>query len=369
MNQDVVKQTILVVDDTPDNIDVVTGVLSSAYLVQAAVNGKRALKILEKRKPDLILLDIMMPDMDGYEVCQLIKSNPIMRDIPIIFLTAKTEIEDEIKGLSLGAVDYITKPISPSILLARVKTHLLIKEANNVLKQKNELLEENTRLREDVERMTQHDLKTPLNGILGFSQIMLLADNLTEEQVGYLNIIESSGFKLLNMINLSLDFYKMERGTYKVRTEIVDISKIFSEIIEENKQHLKSKSLVVATLINGNCALDGEPFTLKGENLLFYSIFSNLFKNALEASPKKEQITISMEDGENKIVKIQNMGEVPNKIRSTFFEKLVTAGKAGGTGLGTYSAQLIAETLGGEITLDTSTENETTIRIEFLENT
>ena len=141
MSQDNTKPTILTVDDTPANIDVVKGVLSNKYFVQAAVNGKMALKILEKKKPDLILLDIMMPEMDGYEVCKRIKADASARDIPIIFLTAKAEVEDETKGLALGAVDYITKPISPPILKARVKTQLQIKKQQDDLKEAYTIIE------------------------------------------------------------------------------------------------------------------------------------------------------------------------------------------------------------------------------------
>jgi two-component system, sensor histidine kinase and response regulator len=362
------QYTILTIDDTTENIDIIINALADKYFVQAAVNGKRALKMIEKKIPDLILLDIMMPEMDGYEVCRRLKADESTREIPIIFLTAKVEIEDETKGLELGAVDYITKPISPSILIARVQTHLRIKEANNILKRKNELLEENARLHEDVERITQHDLKSPLNPILGYAQLMRLDDNLTEEQLDYLYIIESSCHKLLDMINLSLDLYKIENGTYVVKTEIVDLSQIITAIIEENRSHLKSKSLIVDTFINGCPAVDGVHFNLKSENLLIYSMLSNLFKNAMEASPKNERITIVMENDEKRAMSIHNMGDVPNEIRSTFFEKYATAKKYGGTGLGTYSARLIAETIGGQISLDTSTENGTTICIEFSED-
>ena len=136
------KKTILAVDDTLANIDVVKGVLAQDYLVQAALSGKMALKIIEKQQPDLILLDIMMPDMDGYEVCQILKSQDKTKNIPIIFLTAKVQVEDETKGLSLGAVDYITKPISPPILKERVKNHLLLQASKELLLRQNEVLEE-----------------------------------------------------------------------------------------------------------------------------------------------------------------------------------------------------------------------------------
>ncbi|WP_260258643.1 response regulator [Vibrio intestinalis] len=136
------KATILAVDDTVTNIEVVKGVLSGDYLVQAAVSGEMALKIIGKRKPDLILLDVMMPEMDGYEVCRRLKDSEDTCDIPVIFLTAKSQEDDETKGLSLGAVDYITKPISPPILKERVKNHLALKSARDQLARQNEVLEE-----------------------------------------------------------------------------------------------------------------------------------------------------------------------------------------------------------------------------------
>jgi len=123
-----IKNTILVVDDTPENIDILVGVLRGKYKVKAAPSGKQAIKITEKKPPDLILLDIMMPEMDGYETCQKLKLIPGAKDIPIIFLSAKAEMDDIVKGFDLGAVDYVTKPFNPIELMARVKTHLTIQQ-------------------------------------------------------------------------------------------------------------------------------------------------------------------------------------------------------------------------------------------------
>lgn len=121
------KQTILIVDDIPDNIDLLNEVLSPHYLTRAALNGEKALKIASAAtRPDLILLDVMMPGISGHEVCRRLKSDPETRSIPVIFVTAMNEEEDEQKGLALGAVDYITKPVSPPIVLARVRTHLAL---------------------------------------------------------------------------------------------------------------------------------------------------------------------------------------------------------------------------------------------------
>ncbi len=128
------KSTILVVDDTPENIDIVTGILHDTYKIKAALNGKKAIEIARKSPhPDMILLDIMMPEMDGYEVCKILKEDPITAKIPIIFVTAMSSEENEEKGLELGAVDYISKPISPSITKARVRTHIALSDQNKEL--------------------------------------------------------------------------------------------------------------------------------------------------------------------------------------------------------------------------------------------
>ena len=135
------RPTVLVVDDTPQNLALMRDLLQDRYQVKLAPAGARALKIATTTPPDLILLDIMMPEMDGYEVCRQLKADPITRDIPVIFLTARAEQEDEQKGLDLGAVDYVVKPISPPILEARVRNHLLVKAAADVLRNQKSVLE------------------------------------------------------------------------------------------------------------------------------------------------------------------------------------------------------------------------------------
>lgn len=140
--QAVAKPRILVVDDTPDILSLMMELLKGEYIVQLANGGERALRLAGRvPHPDLILLDIMMPGMDGYEVCQKLKADTQTREIPVVFLTAKTEVEDERKGLEIGGVDYITKPISPPIVLARVKIHLSLKAQTDFLRDKSDFLE------------------------------------------------------------------------------------------------------------------------------------------------------------------------------------------------------------------------------------
>ena len=137
------KATILVVDDTPDNLNLMSSLLKDHYTVKVANSGEKALRIAKSDSPpDLILLDIMMPNMDRYEVISRLKQDPRTIDIPVIFLTAKSSVEDERKGLELGAVDYITKPISPPVVMARVKIHLLLKDSADFLRNKANFLEQ-----------------------------------------------------------------------------------------------------------------------------------------------------------------------------------------------------------------------------------
>ena len=144
------KPTILVVDDTPHNLSLMSGLLKELYKIKVANNGEKAIRIVQSDSPpDLILLDIMMPGLSGYEVCKILKEDPRSRSIPIIFLTAMTAMEDEKKGLALGAVDFITKPVNPPIVMARVATHLQVKAAADFLRDQNAYLEK------EVARRTQ----------------------------------------------------------------------------------------------------------------------------------------------------------------------------------------------------------------------
>ena len=136
-----VKPTILIVDDSPANLSLIASLLHQFYIVKAVNSGTRALTVVSDEQPDLILLDIMMPDIDGYEVCRRLKADPLTHQIPIIFITSKTEIESERMGMELGAVDYITRPINPSILLSRVKAHFVDASAARTLRVNNEYLE------------------------------------------------------------------------------------------------------------------------------------------------------------------------------------------------------------------------------------
>ncbi|MBF0159259.1 MAG: two-component system response regulator [Magnetococcales bacterium] len=145
MNSTRNKATVLIVDDTPENIDLLGGILRSEYKIKIAMDGQNALRIAASQpQPDMILLDVMMPDMDGYEVCRRLKSNPATAPIPVIFITARSEVEDERKGIEMGAMDYIVKPISPPIVESRVRSHLALynhqRHLENIVRERTEEL-------------------------------------------------------------------------------------------------------------------------------------------------------------------------------------------------------------------------------------
>ncbi len=165
----------MIVDDSPASLRLLMNLLNEqGHTVRPAPSGKHALNVLENEAIDLILLDIMMPEMDGYEVCRRLKAQEATRDIPVIFLSALYDTFDKVKAFEVGGVDYVTKPFHAKEVLARVRTHLELQHARMALKAQNQALIETARLREDVERITRHELKTPLNVVIAYPQIVLM---------------------------------------------------------------------------------------------------------------------------------------------------------------------------------------------------
>lgn len=357
---------LLIVDDAPENIAILLEALRDDYTVIAARTGSKALQLAAAiPAPDLILLDIVMPGMDGYQVCTALKAKAETQDIPVIFLTALEEAESESHGLSLGAVDFVRKPISLPALHLRVKLHLELTQARRQLEEQNRHLLEAARLREDVEQITRHDLKGPLNIIIGVPELLLenSESRFTEAQRELLLLIENSGYKMLEMINRSLDLFKMENGIYDFRPEAVDLLSVMRRALVEVAPLAISRNLRIVLLVDNHLPSDGEKVMAMAESLFCHSMFSNLCKNAVEAAPHEDVINIGFECRGMVTVTIDNGGEVPEAIRENFFDKFVTSGKRNGTGLGTYSARLIARTQRGSIELDTSVSGRTSIRV------
>ena len=340
------SSTVLIVDDVPTNIEVLAGALKDEYAIKVAISGRKALDIAAAFPIDLILLDIMMPGMDGFETCRQLKANPDTAHIPIIFLSARDAVDDIVGGLRLGAVDYVSKPADPTILKARIATHLALATAMGDLKRQNALLVENAHLREDVERMTRHDLKSPIAVTLHASQA-LLAGDLAEPQREHAHMIEMAANHALDMINRTLDIHKMEKGEYQAALQPFDLGALLSRVAQQTELAFADRRIAIRFAAPSDVVC-------MGESLLCYSMFSNAFKNAAEAAPPGGTIRVDVAPAPACLrVVIDNEGEVPLTMRGRFFDKYATAGKTGGLGLGTYSIRLMAEVQGGDAAMET----------------
>lgn len=354
---------VLIVDDVPANIRILADILRDGHDIHVATSGGVVQEMAARLLPDIILLDVVMPDMDGYAVCRRLKAAPETRDIPVIFVTACHAPEDEAFGLSLGAVDYIVKPASPAVVRARVKNHLELRAARLELARQNEALKEAAQLREDVEHIMRHDLKAPLTGIIGLPRLLLDEGGLDASQQKLLSLVEESGLKMLSMINRSLDLFKMERGTYVFSPEPVELLGLLRRLFAELATIADPRGVSFDMTVEGKTPANDARMDVSGERLLLHTMFANCLVNAVEASPKGGQVRLDLCGADPVVIRIHNRGAVPLAIRDRFFQKFVTAGKVGGTGLGTYSAKLIADVHGGSITMETSEEAGTTVGI------
>ena len=352
---------ILIVDDTPDNLQVLTHLFAKDYLVRVATNGERALEMCcSDDPPDLVLLDIMMPGMDGFEVARRMREHPNAETIPVIFVTAMAGDDARLRGLELGAVDFVTKPIDPNILKPRVRNFMRYVALRKQAQADYDDMLETARLREDVEQITRHDLKAPLAGVIGLVQT-LIEDNTIErdELTGRLRMIEETALQVMNMINLSSELFKIETGRFKLDPKPVPVCDILHRIAGILNLAFSEKHVTVSVDASLPEKTAGAPEAM-GDAMFCYSLFHNLVKNACEAAPENSEVSITLGDQTPLRIKISNQGAVPAEIRQQFFDKFVTKDKNGGTGLGTYSAKLLTEAQAGQIELDVSDEANTT---------
>ena len=362
LNTSPARPTILVVDDTPDNLHLLSQLFKDDYKVRVASSGEKALAICHSdTPPDLVLLDIMMPGMDGFEVAQCMRAHPSSQHIPVIFVTAMADHDTRLKGLSLGAVDFVTKPVDPEVLKPRVRNFLRYVELHKQLQADYDSMQEAARLREDVEHMTRHDLKGSLAGVLGLVQTLADDTRLNPEQTAQLRLAEETTLQLLDMINLSSELYKIETGRFQLQPQVVKIAEVLQRLVEIARNTYADKPLSVA--LETDSPADTPAPLARGDAMLCYSLFQNLIKNACEAAPAHSSVTVLVKGTQPLQVSIHNQGAVPVEMQDRFFSKYATHGKPGGTGLGTYSAKMLATAQLGGIALDASDPEATTITV------
>lgn len=360
------KPVILVVDDTPQNLSLMCELLEQDYTLKLATSGARALKIATaSTPPDLILLDIMMPEMDGYEVCRQLKADPATADIPVIFVTALAEIENEEQGFALGAVDYITKPVSPSIVHARVRTHIHIKDTRDHLEQRN---------RDDRERFEQaigqqmqlsafkssylsmatHEFRTPLTSILSAQDLLLnSADKLpAEERTEMLNEIGQAVQRMMDMIDDVLEMGRAEDNLSKLTPKPLDLAALLRHIAGEVSTATALRGTHPVSRIHLDVAPDAS--MIVADERLLRHIFGNLLFNAVKYTLDGSDVRVTVtrtDDGIRAEVSDSGIG-VPAadivKLFSTFF-RASNVGKIPGTGLGLAIVKRAVDTHGGQV--------------------
>jgi len=373
--------TILVVDDNDSNIDILLEALGEDYEISVALDGETALEDIETNPPSLVLLDVMMPGINGHEVCRRMKSNEKLSRIPVIFLTGMNDHESIAFGFELGAVDYITKPFQISELKARVKTHLELKHYRDhmeslVKKRTAELEKANANLEEllknerqltleskaasvaksDFINIVSHELRTPLNAIIGMNDL-LLTTALHDDQKEYATIVRNSSSNLLTIINDILDFSEIDTG--KMNLEVVDfrLDDIIKDIVKMVIQKRRKFSIDIPK--NTPCLLIGDPLRLK-------RVLNNLIDNAIKYSKQETEIILGVKTTYNEWnpfqieasfwVEDHGIGLSKEDIDKLFKEPFTQLEPSysrvyGGLGLGLSICKSLVSMMGGELTV------------------
>ena len=353
------RPTILVIDDSPDNLLLMSELFKDEYRVRVGDSGEMALEMCQSNNPpDLVLLDIMMPGIDGFEVAKRMRAHPVSETIPVIFVTAMTDKAASLKGFELGAVDFVSKPIDPLVLKPRVRNFMRYVALRKQMQFAFDSALELARLHEDIEQMTRHDLKGPLAGVIGLAQTLADGKNLSANQLNQVRMIEDTSLQLLNMINLSAELFKIETGRFRLDAKPVKVFDILDRVVAMARASFAAKHIVL-TLDTDETVGAGVDSAL-GDAMFCYSLFQNLLQNACAAAPEGGEVRVALRDETPLRITIGNQGVVPAAIRERFFDKYVTSGKQGGSGIGTYSAKLLAQAQGGAVTLAVFDEKDGT---------
>ncbi|MCO4782884.1 MAG: response regulator [Candidatus Cloacimonetes bacterium] len=333
------KPLVLIVDDTAENIQVLGKILKGLSCnIAVAKEGKTALSIAKSKVPDLILLDVMMPGMSGFEVCQELKFDKVTKDIPVIFLTALSDTKDIIKGFRLGAVDYVVKPFIPEELLARVTTHLSMSQDRNTI------VEQKTKL-QNLIHMLCHDIGNPTHAIITVLELLKQNQLELEESV---ELIDESAQRTVNLLDVIKQFMAVK--SKGLDTSIVDLSMSVGEAVKGVRFRLDEKEMDIIVNMEENIHVWAEEATL------IHSVLVNIFTNAIKFSKNSSNIWVECIDNTSNtelIIRDKGVG-IPVNILDKLFDVDACTSRSGtagetGTGFGMPLVKQLMATYGGEL--------------------
>ena len=269
---------ILIVDDDPLNVDIIKEILGNRYYYEVAYSGEEALEIAEHFHADIILLDIMMPDIDGYEVCRKCRVNEKLSLTKIILISAKQMLEDRLEGYRAGADDYLTKPFEPEELLAKIQVFIKLKS-----------IEEIERIKSDLISVFSHETRTPLHAILGFAKLLLDNQNLPENEKEALLHIKKSGEDMLELVDKTILLSHLRDGSQVLDTKKILLSRLLRMGVERIEAELKYNKVQIVVENDSDIVVDAD------EQLVLTAI-SCLLKNSFKYAEENSEIKISIND-------------------------------------------------------------------------
>jgi len=355
---DAAKGDILIVDDTPDNLRLLSAMLTKqGFEVRKALSGERAIASVQADLPDLILLDIKMPEMSGYEVCERLKADAQTCEVPIIFISALDDALDKVKAFAAGGIDYVTKPFQEGEVLARIENQLRIQGLQQQLIQQNKELAQSNRELEQFAYIVSHDLQQPLQSVTGFVELLLLKyDHFDQTALDYLNRIQGAGERMQHLIQDLLAYAMFGKQEQELRT--IDCNFILEQALENLQMAIAEKQV--------SFTYDRLP-SVSGHETHLIQLFQNLIGNAIKfartdippclkisALPQADYYLFGIHDN--------GIGIEPKNLERVFeiFQRVHSNKQYPGTGIGLATCKKIVENHGGRIWVESQLNVGTT---------